>query len=238
MFSMTDETAREHRDAYYTFLRQHPHRSFARREVILQQGEMPEAAYILKRGIVKSYNLTPQGEEKPITFILKDEVFPLGFVLSRFETAQYYYEALTDCEVYMVPLEDYVRFLKTEPACLFELYRGLADRNVEYQMRINALEQSRASDKVLHTLHFLAHRFGKDVNQEIIRIELPFTQQDMANFMGIARETTAIELKKLERQDIIRYGHHTYTINMPRLVELVGEETNDLTAATITIPVF
>ncbi len=222
---MTDETAREHKDAFHAFLGQYPCRSFSRREVILQQGEVPEAAYILKRGIVKSYNLTPQGEEKPITFILKDEVFPSGWVMSRLLTAQYYYEALTDSEIYMVPVADYVRFLRTEPACLFEMYRALTDRTVEYQMRINALEQSRASDKVLHTLYFLAHRFGKDIDADIIRIQLPLTQQDMANFMGLARETTAIELKKLERQGVMSYGHHTYIIHMLRLRELLGDET-------------
>lgn len=235
---MTDDTSREYKDAFYSFLHQFPCRNVAKREVILQQGEVPEAAYILKRGIVKSYNLTSGGEEKPITFILKDEVFPLGWVLSRFDTAQYYYETLTDCEVYVVPVEDYVRFLKTEPACLFELYRGLADRNVEYQMRINALEQSRASDKVLHTLHFLARRFGKDLNQTVVRIELPYTQQDMANFMGLARETTAIELKKLERRGVITYGHHTYTIHMPRLVELAGEATEDYSSLSTVAAAF
>lgn len=228
---MTDDTSREYKDAFYAFLSRYPVRNFVRREVIVQQGEVPEVAYVLKRGIVKSYNLTPQGEEKPITFILKDEVFPAGWVLSRLRTAQYYYEALTDCEVYMVPAADYVRFLKTEPGCLFELYRGLTDRSVEYQMRVNALEQSRASDKVLHTLRFLAYRFGKDIRDNIIRIQLPFTQQDMANFMGLARETTAIELKKLERCGVISYGHHTYTIHMRQLEDLLGDEVIDYSVA-------
>lgn len=215
---MTDDTSREYKDAYHSFLSQHPVRSYARREVLLQQDDVPEAVFVIKRGIVKSYNLTAQGEEKPITFILKDEVFPIGWVLARQEKSQYYYEALSDVEVYVVPHDEYIRFLKTEPACLFELHRALADRNIEYQMRINALEQSRASDKVLYTLQFMAHRFGKDVSQNIVRVELPFTQQDLANFMGLARETTAIELKKLERDGTITYGHHMFTIHISRLL--------------------
>jgi CRP/FNR family transcriptional regulator len=235
---MTDDTSREHRDVFYAFLAQYPTRSFARREAILQQAEVPPAAFIVKSGIVKSYDITAQGEEKPITFILKDEVFPLGWVLTQFVSAPYYYEALTDCEVYMVPIDDYVRFLKTTPGCLFELHRGLAERNVEYHMRINALEQSRASDKVLHTLYFLAHRFGKDVKENIIRIELPLTQQGIANFMGLARETAAIELKKLERQGVIKYSHHTYTIHMPTLLDLVGSESSDTLTTAEPIPAF
>lgn len=221
---MTDDTQREYRVAFHAFLGKYPSRHFKKREVVLQQGEVPEAAYVVKSGIIKSYNLTPMGEEKPIAFNLSDEVFPIGWVLSRLEASQFYYEALTDCEIYSVPVHEYVQFLKTEPECLYELYRGLADRYSEYQMRINALEQSRASDKVLHTLHFLAHRFGKDLDGDLVKIQLPLTQQDMANFMGIARETTTIELKKLERKGVITAAHRRYTIHIHKLQELLGQE--------------
>lgn len=222
---MTDDTLREYKQIFHAFLAQYPVRRFKRREVMLQQGEVPEAAYVIKSGIVKSYNLTQLGEEKPIAFNLHDEVFPIGWVLSRLESSQFYYEALTDCEIYTVPVHEYVRFLKTEPNCLYELYRGLADRYVEYQMRINALEQSRASDKILYTLQFLAHRFGKDLNDDLVKIQLPLTKQDMANFMGLARETTTIELKKLERKGVISISHRNYTIDTTKLKELLGDES-------------
>lgn len=211
-------------EAFYESLKQYPTRRYAKGEVILQQYEVPPAAFIVKSGIVKTYNITVGGEEKPIAFKLKGNAFPVSWIFSKVEQTQYYYEALTDCEVYLVPAEDFMAYIKRNSNSLMEILHTLIDSNVEYQMRINALEQSKAKDKVLNTLQFLVHRYGKDVEDEFIEIQLPFTQQDMANFMGLSRETAAIELKKLERQGVIAYQHRSYVIHAEKLKEILGED--------------
>lgn len=207
-----------------SFLSRYYARKFSKGEIILVQGEIPECAYIIKSGIIKTYNLTSQGEEKPLSFDIAGEIFPLGWVYSHLKWAQYYYEAFTDCELYCVPREEYLDYMKQNPDILFEHLSGLASRYTNFQMRINALEQSKAINKVINTLHFLCLRFGKDINPNTVKIELPLTQQELANFMGLTRETTGIELKKLQKRGIIAYRRQNYVVKTDRLNELLDED--------------
>ncbi len=211
-------------EQFQKFLHRYHVRRFQKGEIILVQGEVPTCVYVVKSGIVKTYNLTADGDEKPISFDGKNEMLPIGWAFNKLRYAQYYYEAFTDCDLYCAPRADYVDFLKTNPDATFEKYTDLVEAHINYQMRVNALEQSKASDKVLNTLHFLCLRFGKDIQKDTVRIELPLTQQELANFMGLTRETTGIELKKLQKKGIISYRRQNYVVKTNALDELLDED--------------
>lgn len=211
-------------DSYVKFLSKYRTRKYSKGEVILYQDEVPSAAYSVKNGIVKTYNITTHGEEKPITFSLKHEMFPIGWIFFKLHRAQYFYEAFTDCELYIIPRSDYLKFLAKNPSSLYGLFDQFVGRYISYQMHVNALEQSKAAEKVLSTLDTLAKQYGKYLDDDKIKIDLPLTQQDLANFMGLTRETTGLELKKLERKGIIIHSNHTYTVRSKQLAKLLGDE--------------
>lgn len=206
------------------FLSQYHARGYQKGEIILVQGEIPECLYVVKKGVIKTYNLTSQGEEKPLSFDVQGEMFPLAWVHGQIKWAQYYYEAFTDCELYCVPKDEYLDFIKDKPDILLAHIAELAARYTNFQMRVNALEQSKAINKVVNTLHFLCLGFGKELKENTVKIELPLTQQELANFMGLTRETTGIELKKLQKKGIIAYRRQNYVVKTDRLNELLDEE--------------
>src|SRR5205807_908960 len=93
-----------------------------------------------------------------------------------------------------------------------ELYAQLEDLMVEHlgnTMRLNALQHSRASDKLIYTLHYLALSHGRTVSSQEIEITLDLTHQDFANLTGLTRETAATELNKLKSQGVIAYDKHS-----------------------------
>ncbi len=206
-----------------SFLQQYRTKTFAKGQIILSEGEVPPCAYVIKRGVVKTHNITGEGQEKPISFDIEGEVFPVAWVFGKLPHAQYYYEAFVDCELYCLPREDYIAQLKTDPELLFILLDYFVKRYLNYQMRVHALEQSKAADKVLHTLHFLSLRFGRDVDQDVVEIQLPLTQQGLADFMGLTRETAGIELKKLSKAKVISYNHQRYLVHTDKLDDLLDE---------------
>jgi len=211
-------------DDYQRFLQTFHLKKFDKGELILVQGEVPECALVVKKGVVKTYNLTSQGEEKPIAFDIKGEIFPIGWVFKKARRAQYYYEAFTDVEVYCVPPAEYLSYIQRDTARMFKVFDYFVSSYLGFQMRINALEQSKAAAKVLHTIHFLCLRFGVDVKDNLVKVQVPLTQQDLANFMGLTRETTGIELKKLQRQGILTYKKQNYLVRTDKLNELLDEE--------------
>ncbi len=206
------------------FLQNYRVKKFLKGEIILCEGEVPPVVYVVKKGIVKNYNLTRDGQEKPIAFDLPLEFFPIGWAFNKLERCQYYYEAFTDCEVYCVTRDDLVHYVVDNPSVLKSTFNFFLTRYLNYHMRINALEQSKASDKVLNTLHFLCLRYGEDVKQDVVRIMIPLTQQDLANFMGLTRETTGIELKKLEKSGVLTYSRQNYIVRTDKLNTLLDDD--------------
>jgi CRP/FNR family transcriptional regulator len=210
--------------ALQEFINRYPAKKFAKGELILCEGEVPTCAYVVKKGIVKGYAITSEGLEKPISFDGIGEAFPIGWIFRKLRWSQYYFGAFTDCELHCIPRDEYLDYLKSHPEILQEVFDAFISRYLNFQMRINALEQSKAVDKILHTLHFLSLRFGKEIAPHTVRIQLPLTQQDLANIMGLTRETTGIELKKLEQQGIVTYRRQNYVVHTNRLNEVLDEE--------------
>lgn len=211
-------------DDYYQFLQKFRTKRYRKGELILVQGEVPECAFVVKSGIVKTYNLTLAGEEKPIGFDKKSEIFPLAWVFSKVNHVQFYHEAFTETEVYCIPTLELKEFISKTPAVQLVLLDSMVSRHVNTQLRINALEQSKAPQKVLNTIHFLCLRFGEEVKRNTVRIELPLTQQDIANFIGLTRETTGIELKKLQRKGVLSNKKQYFIVRIDKLDEMLDED--------------
>lgn len=205
------------------FLQTHTIKSYQRGDVILQQDMEPTCAFGIKQGIIKTYNLTAKGEEKPVGFGTKKELFPLAWIFDKIHRAQYFYEALSDCQLYAVPKEKLVEFIKANPRAMFQLLDRCVWEAMTNEMRINALGQSKASDKVLHIIHYLALCFGRDLQTNIVEIPLPLTQQDVANFTGLTRETISVELKKLASQKIIFSRNRNLVVLTDRLDRLLDD---------------
>lgn len=206
------------------FYKQFPTQRFKKGELVLVEGEVPKCAYVVKSGVIKGHSITTEGLERPIAFDTKNEIFPVGWVFKKLRWSQYCYTAFTDAELYRIPREDYLDYLRQHPEDMFEAYERFVGHYLNLQMRVNALEQSKAVDKILHTLHFLALRHGREIGPHKVEIQLPLTQQELANIIGLTRETTGIELKKLERKGVLTHRRHTYTILTNKLNEVLDEE--------------
>lgn len=208
------------------FLSRYPTRSFKKGEIIIFQGEAPRSAYVVKSGTVKAYNLSVAGDEKPVAFYSDDSVFPAPWVYGKMSNAVYYYEAFTsEVVVHAVNRDDYVKFVKGHNELLIRELEEALTSQLGTSMRLNALQHSRASDKLLYTLHYLALSHGKQAAPQVIEITLDLTHQDFANLTGLTRETAATELNKLKRKGVITYGKHTpYQLHLGKLMTLLNDQ--------------
>jgi CRP/FNR family transcriptional regulator, anaerobic regulatory protein len=207
-----------------SFLKKYSVTTYERGDVILQQDMEPTCALRVKKGTIKTYNITSKGEEKPVGFVTKNEFFPLGWIFDKMHRSQYYYEALDSCEVYSLPKDDLTAYLNTHPKAMKHLLQRCVWDIMRHQMRINALGQSKASDKVLYTIHYLALCFGRDLQRNLVEIPLPLTQQDVANFTGLTRETISVELKKLASLKIVLQRNRKFVVLTDKLNDLLDDE--------------
>lgn len=220
---MTNSATDKH---FQAFLDKHPVRTFKKGEIIIFQGEAPRAAFVVKQGIVKAYNLSVGGDEKPVDFYSPGMVFPGAWVYGKMPNSIYYYEAFTPAaSLYSINREEFVTFIKSSPDLLYrELNRYLTDE-LGQSMRLNALQHSRASDKLLYTLHYLALSHGRRLANQEVEIELDLTHQDFANLTGLTRETAATELNKLKHRGVISYDKHKpYRLDLAALMRLLNDQ--------------
>lgn len=208
------------------FLKQHNLRTYEKGEIIIFQGEAPRSAYIVASGVVKAYNISVNGDEKPVGFHAKHDLFPGAWTYNKTPSAVYYYEAFSpNVAVYTVPREDYVTFIKSNSDVMYaELERQIVGQ-LARSMRLNALQHSRAGDKLIYTLHYLALSHGMPVGEHEVEVTLSLTHQDFANLTGLTRETAATELNKLKHLGIITYGKNApYRIKLDELATLLNDQ--------------
>jgi CRP/FNR family transcriptional regulator len=200
-------------------------RSVPKNNVIFYQGEVPQSAALIKRGVVKVYNLSPDGEEQLVTFHVAGEFFPSTWLFGQTTSTVYFYETFTDCEICTIPRAD-LRAIIDKKAENVRFFMDAYIKNYTGMMlRVTALQQAKASAKISYTLFYLSQRYGRAVSQNVSKINIQLTHQQFASLVGLTRETTATEMKKLEKQGIVRYDNQVYKINIRKLLECMGDES-------------
>jgi CRP/FNR family transcriptional regulator len=208
------------------FASKYPTQVYRKGEIIIFQGESPRRMFIIDKGVVKAYNLSIHGDEKPVGFIEAGQSFPGTWIYDKVPSAIYYYEAFTnECKLYLVPRNDYVAFIRSHPAmALAELDRYVNDQ-LSLSMQLNALQHSRASEKLMYTLHYLSITHGRPIGEKTREITLHLTHQDFANLTGLTRETAATELNKLKHLSVINYGkNQPYTVDLGKLQSILNDQ--------------
>lgn len=190
---------------------------FKKGESILLKDDTPQAVYVVERGKIKSYTITADGAERQVSIHSVGDDIPVGFMLGLCEQSDYFYQAYTDCSVRMVPRNDYLEMLRQDVDLMFKRYTSISSQLMSGYARISALEHPKAGDKVAFMLMSLAEQFGTKLRPYKARLNLPMTQQEMADALGLTRETTGIELRKLEVHKIISHTRKNYVLYMERL---------------------
>jgi len=217
-------------EAFQPFLKTLMTKKFRQGNILVYQGEVPKSAYIVKDGIVKLYNITAQGDERIAAFKLPGDMFPTTWSFEKVASAFYYYEAQTDGEMYVMPSDSFRKFITENPAAMHAVADHYLSNYAGSLMRITALEQPKASDKVLYTLYYLAQCYGEELRPGVVRINIRLTQQMVADLIGLTRETTAAELVKLKKRGVLKYKGREYTIDRAKLIQSIGEDNfKDLT---------
>jgi CRP-like cAMP-binding protein len=200
-------------------------RKFKKGQTLLFQGEVPRYAYVVKTGTVKTYNISPLGEEQLVSLSSEYDILPEAWFLGEASVAYYFYEAFTDCTVYAIPREELAKKVSESPEFANHLLQRFMRLYVGASVHINALEQPRSRDKLVHLLHYLLMRFGKQApGKDEMLIDLRLTHQTLASMLGVTRETIATEIARLRREEILDYKQQTYIINKAKLLQLRNDE--------------
>ncbi len=188
--------------------------NYKKGEIILQE-EAPGNIFYIQKGFVKVYTISYSGDEKLILIYQAGEIFPLPWAINDVENS-FFFGAAGDVTLNLVPKQDFVDYLKTRCEVLYYLLEKTLDIYREMEDRVQNLEQSKASLKIVYLFQFLAQRFGK-IEKDKVNLNLRLAHHDIASLVGISRETASIEIKKLQDQKIISLSEGKTVVDLNKI---------------------
>jgi len=183
---------------------------YKKREIILRPDDTPSGVFYLCKGYARLYSISQAGEELTLIIFKPEDFFPIVWTINNTENI-YYFEAMTQVELWRAPREQFLDFMKSNSDVFFELTSRILVRFGGLLERMEYLVFGSAYQKVASILVICAQRFGLKEGKGI-KIRVPLTHKDIANLVGITRETASVEMKKLERKGLIYYRGRLFII--------------------------
>jgi CRP/FNR family cyclic AMP-dependent transcriptional regulator len=208
-----------------------PIRSFKRGQLLIFQGEVPRYGYVLKDGIIKEYDISSQGNEQTTWLINRYEVFPFPWLIGAANIASYYYETASDCKLYVLDRQSYLKLINDDHEFLLGELTNQAKKEMYQTRRLAAILNIKAKAKLVNTFQYLVETYGKLLKDGLVEINIPLTHQDIANLTGLTRETVSKEIGLMKKSGlvVIPTNRSIYAINISKLNQLVSTPLSNLT---------
>jgi CRP-like cAMP-binding protein len=210
-------------DALRQLFDRYPTRIIKKGRPLFYQGEVPRSALYIRSGVVKLYNISASGEEKIVGYEGHDAILPSEWLFGRSPVSLYYCDTFVDCEIISVPRDDIIDHINSNNNISLALLDRYISMYIGSTMHLHALEQLRSGDKLLHILQYLVLRFGKETSKNHYQIPLRLTHQEIANLVGLTRETVSTEIGKLKKNGILTIKDVYYVVNIDKAVRILGE---------------
>ncbi|MBI3443626.1 Crp/Fnr family transcriptional regulator [Candidatus Woesebacteria bacterium] len=194
----------------YSFFDKFQPLSFKKGDLIIGPNEKISSIFLLKKGLVKQYYISKEGEELTLHIFKPMSYFPMMLALSG-KSNKYYFEASSKVSVIKCPTGEIMTFVLENTDVLFDLTGRFAKGILGLSERIEDLTSGNIHYKICSLLIYLARRMGKKSKSGIM-IGLRMGHRDIASWVGTTRETASRQLEQLAKRKLIRYGSGKFTI--------------------------
>ena len=176
-------------------------KTFDKGELLFFEGKSCERVFIVRSGRVKLDRTSAAGREQILETLSAGDTCacnPGAVIWSCSTTA----EALTPCSVWFLSREDYIRMVQTNSKLSQSLNRVFAERLQCFSSLIEEVSLKDSKKRLIKfLLDMLSQKKASDSSKHLLLI--PFTREEIAQRLGVARETVARQLYQLKRARLI-----------------------------------
>ena len=197
-------------------------KSFAKNDYIFRAASPGNNVFILTKGRVKIYQLSPSGRKIILWFCFPGEMFGMAEA-ARNWPREVYAQACTDIEVFSIDEKKFKIFLATHPESALMTIDVLACRlRVLGEMLLN-VSADNVTTRLIKLITRLSTLYGKQKDQTLY-LDIPLTHQEIADMIGTSRQTVSTELGNLQKRGLVRMESHCLHIPNPEvLVSLIAD---------------
>ncbi|GBD03540.1 cAMP-activated global transcriptional regulator CRP [bacterium HR19] len=161
--------------------------SFRKGELVYTPYDEIEGVMVIKEGKVKIYFLDKNGKEISIDILSEGEVF------GRFDgLSEEWAECVEDCKIVFISKEE---IKKLKPSISAIIIENLIKKNNLYKRRIRDFSFLPLEERTEEIIYYIAQKLGKKSHKYV---ELSFSHEEIASFVGATRECVTKTLKVLE----------------------------------------
>lgn len=207
-------------DALRDAIGQRPARRYGRKQFLWRAGDARSGLWLVKSGAVKTYRLTPKGEEQITGFYLPGEFVGIDELAG--ETHRGYAQVTADCAVHPLPYPQLDALMDSG-----DVRRGVCQMMSEClrrnKVRFHQLSRLSAGERLAGLIYDIACRYGTE-GGVMREFRLPVLRYDMANYTGLAPETVTREIHKMVDAGAFRFSGRTVSALCPDIMKtLTGE---------------
>ena len=166
---------------------------------IFSEGEDAQFVYAVNQGVVRVVRHAENGQRQILAFMIPGDLFGLPEDGTYANTA----ETVSAVRLYRVPWVRLVQRMNEEPQLQLNLLTRVAHDLHEAQRWIMILGQQSTIQRLASLLlDFVRH--PEFYNERNGQLRLPINRSDVADYLGIARETVGRAITSLERDGLVR----------------------------------
>ncbi len=198
--------------------------SYSKGQVFQHSNDNQHLCLIVK-GFVKRYTITNRGSLGVQVIYGQNDVFPLthAFKLLLGQSIYkgqevYYYETMSKVELCVLENTSLLDAVTSDSSLYRDLFAEAGHRLESNIQRLENLSLTSSYHQVAHQLHYFVSKYGT-ISQDGHHLEMPLTQQDMADILGASRETISTAMTKLRKAGLLEQSHGILVPNLEKLLE-------------------
>lgn len=169
-------------------------------QTLFHEGDPATRVFTLTRGTLKLYKLLPDGRRQVTGFMHAGDFLGISLDDEHAFTA----EALEESQLCWFPRHRFDEFVEEHPSLEKELYRKAAHELGAVQQQLVLLGRKTATERLATFLLQISDRGPGDGGRDARILELPMSRSDIADYLGLTKETVSRVLSGLRRERLVR----------------------------------
>ena len=175
----------------------------------LPSSDSRQQVALIKSGFVKRFLITEDGSLGIQIIYGRGDFFPLTLLYKLLLDQDiytgpevYHYKAMTDCQLYTMRPEEFVKKVQENPRIYRDLFSEAGQHLASCIHRLENMTMPNAEKRVAHILLFYGQKYGHDETNGV-KLTLNMTQQDIADILSVTRETVSAAMRELKQAKLI-----------------------------------
>lgn len=195
------------------------HRKFAKGQALILEGEQSDTMYIIQNGHVKISKLTSEGKEQILHILRNGDFFGELSIFNSGEVSNFSAYALKDTSICLLTRSDMENLIRDNPDISIRLLQSVTKRLAHTENLAQSLATKDPEVRIAYLIMELSERYGK-LRGGLVHIELPLSREEIANYVGVTRETISRKFSRFEESGLIRLiGNKRMVVLNPEGIE-------------------